>query len=58
MTVTEWDSEKYSFFVMQESLNVTNFQYKKDGEYFNIERCVKVGDRIDGHIVSGHIDTI
>lgn len=58
MTVTEWDSEKYSFFVMQESLNVTNFQYKKDWEYFNIERCVKVGDRIDGHIVSGHIDTI
>jgi riboflavin synthase alpha subunit len=47
MTLTSWTPEKYSFFAMQESLKVTNFYTKKVGDTFNVERCVKVGDRLD-----------
>lgn len=58
MTLTTFDNEKYTFFAMQESLKLTNFSTKKPWDFFNVERCVKVWERLDGHIVSWHIDTI
>lgn len=57
MTIIDFDEKKYSFFAMEESLKLTNFSSKKPWDFFNIERCVKVWDRIDWHIVSWHIDT-
>ena len=58
MTLTHVTPEYYEFFSMQESLSVTNFDTKKVGDTFNVERCLQIGDRIDGHFVSGHIDTV
>lgn len=58
MTLTEITPETYSFFVMEESLRVTNFGHKQKGDTFNVERSLKLWDRIDGHMVSGHIDTL
>lgn len=58
MTLTLITPEYYEFFVMEESLSVTNFASKKKDDYFNVERSMKLGDRVDGHIVSGHIDTV
>ncbi len=58
MTLTEWNSDTYSFFVMEESLGITNLGKKIIGDTFNVERSLKLGDRIDGHMVTGHIDTI
>lgn len=58
MTLESFDEKSYTFFVMEESLKKTNFWTKKSWDFFNIERCIKVWDRIDGHYVSGHIDTI
>lgn len=57
MTITEFDDQKYSFFSMEESLKITNFWTKKVWDYFNVERSLKIGDRIDWHFVTGHIDT-
>ncbi len=57
MTIESIDDDSYSFFVMQESFNTTNFATKSAWDSFNVERCVRVWDRIDGHFVSGHIDT-
>jgi len=57
MTVNEIHDRSYSFFMMQESLEKTNFWKKNMWDTFNIERCLKIGDRIDGHFVSWHIDT-
>lgn len=57
MTLTEVSDTNYTFFIMEESLSKTNFWSKKVWEYVNIERCIKANDRIDGHFVSGHIDT-
>lgn len=57
MTVDSYDANSYQFFVMEESFSKTNFSEKKQWDFFNIERCLKVSDRIDGHFVSGHVDT-
>jgi len=57
MTITEVNHETYSFFAMEESFRKTNFAQKVIGETFNIELCVQASSMLDGHIVSGHIDT-
>ena len=56
MTLESFDDKKYTFFVMQESMDKTNLWEKKSGDFFNIERCLQVWARIDGHFVSGHVD--
>ena len=58
MTIEEFKNDTYSFFVMEESFKKLNFHTKQVWDYFNIERCLKAESRIDGHFVSGHIDTI
>ena len=57
MTVTEITDETYSFFAMEESLSKTNFTQKMVGDRFNLELCVQANQMLDGHIVTGHIDT-
>jgi riboflavin synthase len=57
MTLTDITPESYSFFAMEETLNRTNFGGKKVGDTFNIERCMRMDSRLDGHFVTGHIDT-
>lgn len=56
MTIETFDDEKYTFFAMEESFRRTNFHTKKIWDFFNIERCLQVWQRLDGHFVSGHID--
>ncbi len=58
MTITESTDTYYEFFTMKESLSVTNFWEKNIGSFFNVERSLRLGDRIDGHFVTGHIDTV
>ncbi|GAB0174734.1 MAG: riboflavin synthase [Candidatus Altimarinota bacterium] len=58
MTLTKIENEYYEFFVMQESLSVTNLCDKKKGDFFNVERSLKLSDRIDGHLVTGHVDGV
>lgn len=59
MTITKLgNDDEYEFFAMEETLRVTNFWHKRVGDVFNVERCIRVGDRLDGHFVTGHIDTV
>lgn len=58
MTLTKVGHKQYSFFAMEESFKKTNFGDKKSGDYFNVERSLKVWWRLDGHFVSWHIDTV
>lgn len=53
MTVESIDHQNnaYTFFAMEESLAKTNFSQKNTGDYFNVERCLQVGARLDGHFV-------
>ncbi|RUM29338.1 MAG: riboflavin synthase [Aquifex sp.] len=56
LTVTEIRGSKYSFDVSPETLKRTNLGLLKRGDYVNLERALKVGDRLGGHIVQGHVD--
>jgi riboflavin synthase len=50
--------DTYTFFAMKETLRVTNFCSKKVWDSFNVERSLMLWDRLDGHIVSGHVDAV
>ena len=58
LTVTELHDKSYSVVAVKETLDLTNLSQKEVGDYVNLERCVKVGERLDGHIVQGHVDSI
>ncbi|MBE2893712.1 riboflavin synthase subunit alpha [Spirabiliibacterium falconis] len=55
LTVTNINGNLVSFDLMQETLNITNLGELKEGDKINIERAMKMGDEIGGHLLSGHI---
>ena len=57
LTVIKIDGEKYTLTAIDETLQRTNLGLLKIGDLVNLERCTKVGGRLDGHIVQGHVDT-
>ncbi|RUM57430.1 MAG: riboflavin synthase [Persephonella sp.] len=57
LTVVDLYEDGFSFDVSEETLNRTNIKYLKIGHYVNLERALRVSDRLGGHIVQGHIDT-
>ncbi len=58
LTVVELDGDQYTVTAIQETLKKTNLQFLEVGDKINLERGMKVGDRLDGHIVQGHVDQI
>jgi riboflavin synthase len=57
LTVTEINGKNYFVTAIDETLKRTNLGSLTKGDTINLERCVKAGDRLDGHIVQGHVDT-
>jgi riboflavin synthase len=49
--------KEYHVVAVDETLRKTNLGQWKSGDRINIERCLKVGQRLDGHFVQGHVDT-
>lgn len=47
----------YSVTAVEETLLKTNLSDWRRNDKINIERCLRVGDRLDGHFVQGHVDT-
>jgi riboflavin synthase len=56
LTVTEKTSNTFTVDVMPETMNRSNLRNLKYGSKVNLERALRVGDRLDGHMVSGHVD--
>ena len=56
LTVVEIASKTAAFEVSPETLNRTTLALKKAGERVNLERALRLGDRLGGHLVTGHID--
>jgi riboflavin synthase len=56
LTVTGFSSTDFTVDVMPETMRRTNLGSLKTGSFVNLERALKVSDRLGGHIVSGHID--
>ena len=56
LTVVKNEGDLYTVTAMAETLNRTNLGVLKVGDYVNLERAMQIGDRLDGHIVQGHVD--
>ncbi len=57
LTVVSIDGNNYTVTAIQETLEKTNLCDLEVGTVLNLERCMKLSDRLDGHIVQGHVDT-
>ena len=58
LTVILIQENSYDVIAIDETLKRTNLSFLNVGDEINLERCTKVGDRLDGHIVQGHVDTV
>ena len=56
LTVVSCDERFYTVTAIKETLEKTNLGQLKVGDLVNVERAMKFGDRLDGHIVQGHVD--
>lgn len=58
LTVTNIKGLEYTITAIKETLSKTNLGTLKTGDEINLERAMKLGDRLDGHIVQGHVDQV
>jgi len=58
LTVEEVILQKHRVTAIHETIIKTNLQYLQKGALVNLERCMQLNGRLDGHIVQGHVDTI
>ena len=56
LTVSSFDTSRFSVDVMAETMRLSNLSSFSPGDEVNLERALSLGDRLGGHIVSGHID--
>lgn len=56
LTVVAIENDTYTVTAIQETILKTNVGQWKKGDLVNLERAMKLGDRLDGHIVQGHVD--
>lgn len=56
LTIADIGQQSIGFDVIKETLEKTNLGTLQAGDLVHVERAMKVGDRIDGHFVQGHID--
>ncbi len=57
LTVEEIKNGQHRVTAIDETLTITNLKSWEKGMLVNIERCLQMNGRLDGHIVQGHVDT-
>ena len=58
LTVVEIEGDEYVVTAIDETLKLSNLGDVVSGDSINLERCMRLGDRIDGHWVQGHVDGV
>ena len=58
LTVEKYNRNIVKFYVSKETLSKTTFKSLKKGNLINLEKSLKYGNRISGHFIQGHVDTI
>ena len=58
LTVVAIHEECYQVTAIQETLDKTNLNHWEIGTKVNLERCLVMNGRLDGHIVQGHVDAV
>ncbi len=56
LTVVKIDRNILEFDLSEETLSRSNLRFLKRGDYVNLERALKLSDRLGGHILQGHVD--
>ncbi len=56
LTVIAVDDNQHQVTAIDETLQKTNMKFLQIGSEINLERCLKLGERLDGHMVQGHVD--
>jgi riboflavin synthase len=56
LTVVALTDNTHTVTAIQETLEKTNLKYLTEGSKVNLERCMQMNGRLDGHIVQGHVD--
>ena len=56
LTVVEIDNDIYNVTAIKETIIKSSIKNWKKGDLVNIERALRLGDRLDGHMVQGHVD--
>ncbi len=57
LTVTELHPDAHTVVAIDETLQKSNIAQIKSGDFVNLERCMQMNGRLDGHIVQGHVDS-
>ncbi len=58
LTLTKKENKKLVFQLLRQTLDLTTLGDLKIGDRVNLERSLKLGDRISGHLVTGHVDCV
>ena len=58
LTVVAIDGDQYSVTAIHETLDKTAIKQWAVGDKINLERAMRLGDRLDGHLVQGHVDEV
>jgi len=58
LTVTGFDRNQFTADMMAETLAKTNLKLLSNGQRVNLERAARLGDRMGGHLVQGHVDGV
>lgn len=58
LTVVSISEQEYTVTAIKETINKTNIGELLVGDIVNLERAMKLGDRLDGHMVQGHVDQV
>ena len=56
LTVVKINENEYTVTAIKETIDKTSIGTWKTGDFLNLERAMKLSDRLDGHIVQGHVD--
>ena len=56
LSVTDKTQDRYSVYASNETLNLTTLAGWQVGQFVNLERALKLGDELGGHLVLGHVD--
>ena len=57
LTIENLSNDSHEVTAIAETLRKTNAEFWKEGDIINLERAMKLNERLDGHIVQGHVDT-
>ena len=58
LTVVSIENDFFKVTAIEETINKTTINKWQKGDLINLERAMKIGDRLDGHMIQGHVDQI